>query len=228
MSLRILGTSHIARESIEAISKALEQYQPELIAIELDAQRAQALMSESKNNISLREVRAIGIKGFLFAVIGQSIQQKLGKMVGIAPGSEMKTALQLARERKIPITLIDQPLRLTLRNFSQSLTWKEKGRFISDIFLGIFQGKKQLKKIGLHQFDLKKVPADELIEKMMEQLRERYPNVYKTLVTDRNKYMVKQLIKLMRLHPEKKILCIVGAGHKKGMEELLLKVDVVK
>jgi pheromone shutdown protein TraB len=50
--------------------------------------------------------------------------------------------------------------------------------------------------------------------------------VYKTLVSDRNKYMVKQLVKLMRAHPGKRILCVVGAGHKKGMEELLLRVEV--
>ena len=40
--------------------------------------------------------------------------------------------------------------------------------------------------------------------------------------------MAKQLIKLLKNNPDKKILAIVGAGHKKGMEKLLLKVDVVR
>ena len=62
---------------------------------------------------------------------------------------------------------------------------------------------------------------------MMKTLRKRYPTVYKVLVEDRNKYMVKKLVALMRQYPEKKILAIVGAGHKEGMEKLLLKVDVV-
>ena len=228
MSLQILGTSHIAQESLDRLSNAVEHYNPDIIAVELDLPRAQALLSEAKNRLSLRDIGSIGVVGFLFALLGQSLQQKLGKMVGLAPGSEMKQALLLAREKKIALALIDQPIRITLRNFSQALTWKEKGRFIVDIFRGIFQGKKQLQKLGLDHLDLQKVPAPELIEKMISQLKERYPNIYKTLVEDRNKYMVKQLIKLMRSQPEKKILCIVGAGHQKGMEELLLKVDVVK
>ena len=99
---------------------------------------------------------------------------------------------------------------------------------MGDIFKGIFQGKKQLKQLGVDQLDLKRVPTNELIEKMMGQLKGRYPSVYKSLVEDRNKYMVKKLVGIMRLHPEKKILVVVGAGHKKGMQELLLKVDVVK
>ena len=36
------------------------------------------------------------------------------------------------------------------------------------------------------------------------------------------------LVKLMRENQEKKILAVVGAGHKEGMEKLLLKVDVVR
>ena len=93
---------------------------------------------------------------------------------------------------------------------------------------GIFQPKKQIKELGLENFDLSKVPKKELIIKMMGQLKKKYPSLYKTLVSDRNKYMVKNLIKLMRQHPDKKILAIVGAGHKEGMEKLLLKVDVVR
>ena len=49
-----------------------------------------------------------------------------------------------------------------------------------------------------------------------------------TLVEERNKYMVRQLVRLMKEYPGKKILAVVGAGHEKGMRELLLKVDVVR
>ena len=99
---------------------------------------------------------------------------------------------------------------------------------MGDIIKGLLFPKKQLKELGLHSFDLRTVPEEKLIENMMAVLKKRYPSVYKVLVEDRNKYMVKQLVTLMREHPEKKILVVVGAGHKKGMEELLNKVDVVR
>jgi pheromone shutdown protein TraB len=159
--------------------------------------------------------------------LGQFVQQKLGKTVGIAPGSEMKTALELAQQEKIKIVFIDQPIKITLQNFSKELTWTEKGCFLLDLLKGILFAKSQMKTYGLDQFDLTKVPQKELIQKMMEQLKQRYPNIYKTLVEDRNRYMVRKLVKLLRAYPEKNILVIVGAGHKEGMEELLLKVDVV-
>ena len=228
MNLKIIGTSHIAKQSINEIKKSIKEDHPDIVAVELDLQRASALMSEEKSKVSVRDIFKIGVKGYLFVKVGQYVQQKLGKMVGISPGSEMKTALQLAHKEKLQIALIDQPIQITLKNFSKSLTWKEKFRFVADFFKGIFFRKKQMKELGLENFDLTKVPAEKVIEKMMIPVKKRYPNLYKTLVADRNKYMVKRLVHLMRKNPDKKILCIVGAGHKKGMEKLLLKVDVVR
>jgi pheromone shutdown-related protein TraB len=227
MNLKIIGTSHIAKQSINEIKKAIKEDHPDIVAVELDLQRASALMSEEKSKVSVRDILKIGVKGYLFVKVGQYVQQKLGKMVGIAPGSEMKTALKLAHQNKLQVALIDQPIQITLKNFSKNLTWKEKFRFVGDFFKGILFRKKQIKELGLDNFDLTTVPQEEVIEKMIGQLKKRYPNLYKTLITDRNKYMVKKLVKLFRENPDKKILCIVGAGHKKGMEKLLLKIDVI-
>ena len=228
MTLRIIGTSHIAKQSQQEIKKAVVEDRPEIIAVELDVQRASALFEEGRTKLPLQVMFQIGLKGYLFAKVGQYIQQKLGKMVGTSPGSDMKTALELAKKENISVAFIDQPIQITLRKFSQQLTWREKSRFVGDIIKGLLFPKKQLKKLGLHSFDLRTVPEEKLIENMMAVLKKRYPSVYKVLVEDRNKYMVKQLVTLMREHPEKKILVVVGAGHKKGMEELLNKVDVVR
>tara|TARA_Y100000310_G_C20548786_1_gene746969 strand:+ start:168 stop:854 length:687 start_codon:yes stop_codon:yes gene_type:complete len=226
-NLKILGTSHIAKQSIKEIKQAISSFEPEIVAVELDKQRAHSLLKEEKNKISISSILQIGLKGYLFAKIGQIVQQKLGKTVGVSPGADMKTALLVAKEHKLKVALVDQPIQITLKNFSKELSWKERGRFVVDIFKGIFFRKKQMKLLGLDKFDLDKVPTGKVIEQMMKHLKDRYPNIYKTLVHDRNKYMVRQLVKLMRKFPDKKILCVVGAGHKEGMEELLLKVDVV-
>ncbi|HIG92943.1 MAG: TraB family protein [archaeon GW2011_AR9] len=228
MQLRIVGTSHIATQSVQEITKAIEQEKPQIIALELDVQRAASLWNKEKRSTNLQAIFSVGIKGYLFAKIGQIVQQKLGKITGISPGSEMKTAMEIAHKQKLEVAFIDQPIQITLRNFSQSIGWKEKGRFIADIVKGLISPKKQLKEMGLGTFDLHKVPEKALITAMMSQLKKRYPSVYKTLVEDRNKYMVKKLVGLVKTNPEKKILVIVGVGHKEGMEELLGKIDVVK
>ncbi len=227
MNLTIIGTSHIAKQSVNEIKQAIEDTKPEIVAVELDLQRAIALMQKQKSRVSIVDILKIGVKGYIFVKIGQIVQQKLGKMVGVSPGSEMKKALQLAKKYDLEVAFIDQPIQITLKKFSKTLTWREKFRFLGDLVKGLLFPKRQAKELGLDKFDLTKVPKDEVIEKMMDQTKDRYPSVYKTLVDDRNKYMVRSLVKLMRKHPEKKILAVVGAGHKKGMEELLLKVEVV-
>ncbi len=228
MGIKIIGTSHIAKQSINEIKTAFEEDKPEILALELDSSRAAALMQKQKKSTPLTEIFKMGVKGYLFARVGQYLQQKLGKMVGVAPGSEMMTALKLARQKNLKVFFIDQPINVTLKNLSKELTWKEKGRFVVDFIKGILSLDKQMKKMGFDQFDLHKVPEKEVISKMMEEIKRSYPSIYKTLIEDRNKFMVKKLIKILRENPNKKILVVVGAGHKEGMESLLLKVEVVR
>jgi len=227
-NLKIIGTSHIAKQSIEEIKKTVEEFQPEIMAVELDRQRAIALMQQHKSKMSFRDIAKIGVKGYAFVKIGQYVQQKLGKIVGVSPGSEMKTALEIAHAKNLQVALIDQPINITLKNFSKELTWKEKGRFGLDILKGLLFPKRQMKNYGLEEFDLHKVPEQQVIAKIIGQMKKQYPSVYKTIIADRDKYMVKQLVKIMRENPEKKILAVVGAGHQEGMEKLLLKVDIVR
>ena len=136
MPLRIIGTSHIAAQSIQEIKKAFTQEKPELVAVELDLQRASALFQAGKSKISLSQAFTLGLKGFIFAKLGQMVQQKLGKMVGVSPGSEMKTALELAKEHHLEVAFIDQPLPITLQRFSKELTWKERFHFAGDLLQG--------------------------------------------------------------------------------------------
>lgn len=219
--IKIVGTSHVARQSIEEIKKAFEEFKPEIVALELDLQRAMALMQEQKSRISLLEIRSIGLQGYLFARIGQFFQQRIGQSIGVSPGSEMKTAIKLAKEKNIEIGLIDQPIKKTLKNFSREFGWKEKFRFLADLFFGIFFRKTQMRKFGIGNWDLSKVPEDRLVEKLIAQMKERYPGIYRALVDDRNKYMADQLTKISQANPDKRILAIIGAGHKKEVIRLL-------
>ncbi len=227
MEIPLIGTSHIARQSIRDIRQAFRDLKPDIVAVELDMQRARTLLENHPKRLPWSQMPLFGIKGFVFAKLGQYVQQKLGKIVGVSPGSDMKTALELARAQQVQIALIDQPLQVTLRRLSANITWREKGRFLLDIIKGIFFPRRQLRLLGLEKLDLRQVPEKEVINKAMEQLQQGYPSVYRVLVEERNRYMVRQLVKLVREHPGKKILAVVGAGHEEGMRELLGKVDVV-
>jgi pheromone shutdown-related protein TraB len=231
-NLTLIGTSHIAKQSLREIEEAFEREKPDIIAVELDAKRLPALMTEQRGRIGLGAISHIGLKGYLFAVIGGYMQRKLGSMVGMMPGSEMKLAVKLAQKNRLKLALIDRDIEITLKRFSKELTWKEKFRFIADIFKSIFMKKRAMKELGVATIDLSKVPDKELINKLMAQLKTRYPNIYKVLVKERNTVMANNLYKMMLTEPEKKIMAVVGAGHEEEMIEMIKKrftgkIDVV-
>jgi pheromone shutdown-related protein TraB len=214
----VIGTSHIARESIEDIQRAVEQHQPQFVAVELDVKRLHALLSKKKRGLRLVDIRRVGFKGFVFAAIGGFLQRKLGKMVGSAPGSDMLEAVKIAREKKCTLALIDQDIEVTLRRFSQSLSWRERFRFVGDLVRGLLFPKRELKRVGLDHIDLSKVPPDVLVRKLTLQLKKRYPSVYQVLIKERNDVMIGNIRKIVEAHPEATVVVVVGAGHKEAIE----------
>ena len=152
----------------------------------------------------------IGISGFLFLIIGKFVQKKLGSIVGVDPGADMKSAVKLAHKEKLILALIDQDIEITLKRFSKKFTFKEKMKVLFDILSSPFSKKKT-------SFDISKVPKKDLIKVMLIEIKKRYPNIYSVLIEERNKYMAKQLFKLMRNNKDEKVLCVVGAGHEEGL-----------
>lgn len=216
-NLLVVGTSHIARESVEAVKKIIQERKPNIVAVELDRKRLAAVLGQvKKRKIRLRDIRNIGIKGVLFNAFGAWVENKLGKIVDIKPGADMKAAIQAAEEIKADVALIDQDIEVTLKRISEELTWREKGRFLKEIIVSIFTKKE--KRI---EFDLTKVPSADIIKKLTKKLKKTYPSLYKVLITERNEHMAKSLYKLMRERKEEKIIVIVGAGHEEDIVELI-------
>ena len=122
-NLIIIGTSHIAKQSLDDVGKAIEEGKPDIIALELDRNRLYSLFKKP-GKIRIYDIKRVGIKGFVFSLIGAWAEKKLGSMVGVAPGSEMKKAVVLAKKKGIKIALIDQEIEITLKRFSKSLTRK--------------------------------------------------------------------------------------------------------
>lgn len=221
-NLTIIGTSHIARQSVHEVKEELAKG-PDIVAIELDKARLEGLMSRGKTRLSILDISKVGVVGFLFAVLGAWAQRKLGSFVGVAPGTEMLTAVKLAKRNNAQIALIDQNIAITLKRLSDSITWREKLRFVLEIFKAIFFSRRELKRLGIEQLDLTKVPPKELVKKLTAEMKKGYPNVYRVLVKERNDFMSARLAALIDANPDKKIVAVVGAGHEEEMLDLIKK-----
>ena len=211
-NLQIIGTSHIAISSVKLVREKVLEERPDFVALELDKNRLMALMSSKKRKIKIKDIMRLGVSGFLFTVFGQWMEEKLGKMVGTKPGGEMRVAVKMAAKIQANVVLIDQKIDITIKRLMKSITFKEKMRFVWDLIKGIV-----FRKGDIEQFDLRKVPSEKIIEKMINSVKIRYPSVYRVLIEERNKYMGKKLYQLMNKFPEAKIIAVVGAGHEEGM-----------
>lgn len=215
---KIIGTSHIASSSVDEIKQTFLSYKPDAIAVELDSQRAQPLLqpnSEKQKTLSL--IRQVGVKGYLFTVIGKKVQKKLGKMVGVEPGSEMKYAMQLAKNNNLKLVFADRSMKVTLKRLFKKIRFKEKLRFVGEILAIPYA---LVRKKGM-RIPLNKVPSQEQIDTMMRLVKKKYPSVHHVLVDERNTYIARQVARKMKSFPEKRFLIVVGAGHKKEVERLI-------
>jgi pheromone shutdown protein TraB len=222
----LIGTSHIARESVKNVAAVIKHFAEEhsvVVGVELDKYRFRALLDNRRRSYmpTLQNVRMFGVTGTIFALLAGYVSDKLGKHVGAKPGDDMLSAIFTAKKLDLTIALVDQPVQITLRRFSQAITWREKGRFVWDIVQGLFFPRRVLKMYGVENFDLTKVPSDKIITQLIAHMQKRYPNVYRVLIDERNKYMVRKIRKFEKKYPDDLILAVIGAGHEEGMRVLL-------
>jgi pheromone shutdown-related protein TraB len=216
-NVKLIGTSHIAKESMDKITEEFSDFNPDIVCVELDHKRLHSLLTDAKPDRSLKGIKYYGLQGYLFAVIGGYIQEKLGNVVGIKPGSDMLTAVTLAKSNNKMLHLVDQDIEITLKRFSKAFTWREKFRLVGDIFRAPFS--KHMK------IDLNKVPKEELVAKLMNDIKIRYPSIYTVLIEERNQVMAKNIYKIMSKNEDKRILVIIGAGHEKELLKLIKLED---
>lgn len=215
----LLGTSHVAEQSVEEIGEAIMKYEPEAVGIELDYARFRKLMSTRKEKVNtMAMIKEFGVSGYLFVAIGSYVQKKVGRSLNIEPGADMKAAYLKAREHKIPTALIDMDIRVIVKRISR-LSFSQKMGMFFNLFFKSFK-KEYRNKLN---FDVRDgVPDEKFIESALEILQKEVPMLYKILIEDRNAFMVKKVMSLRENH-EGNILVVVGAGHVKGMYEMLQK-----
>ncbi len=211
----LVPTSHIARESLDFVRNTIENEKPDCVAVELDINRYRYLKEQGSESAG-DMIRFLGLPTFLIYWILKKFQDYFGGKTGILPGSEMLEAVKIAKEKGTTLALIDLPIETTLSKIRR-LPLSEKLRIFRLLITGIFGmaipfGKKK-------SFDLNRVPPKDIIEKAMGYLEKELPGFYRVLISDRNEIMAGNLKRLGRKFG--KIVCVVGAGHEKGMKKLL-------
>ena len=213
--LTIIGTAHVSEKSVEEVKDAIYEKQPDVVAIELDRGRYTRLRKEmagieEDDTIPITQIikeNKIGV--FLVSTILGHFQSKIGAELDVKPGSEMIGAIEAAEDLKIPIALIDRDINITLQRALNKMTFKEKFKFLTSLVTSFFSDDDKA-----DELDIEELKNPENIDEVMGYFKEVSPGAYEVLVKERDAYLAGNILRIK----QDKVVAVVGAGHKPGIE----------
>lgn len=213
-NLKIIGTAHVSKESIEEVKEAIVTHNPDVVAVELDINRYQNMMAEKngqeKQNVNVRDlIKGDKLSIFLVSIFLSYLQRKIGDEMGVKPGSEMIAAIETAEEIGSKVALIDRDISVTLKRALNKMSLLEKAKFVYGIIASVFSDEEI--------DDVESIKDGDTLTEVMEYFKEMSPQAYDVLVTERDAYMANMLQNIN----EENVLVVVGAGHKRGITEYM-------
>jgi pheromone shutdown-related protein TraB len=219
----LVGTAHISKDSVEEVKQVIEEYKPNIVAVELCKSRYEAITKKDKweNTPISKLLKSSNAYLLLAQTFLSSIQRKLGKEYGVEPGSEMIAAMDEAKKRGIDVALVDRDITVTLRRAWRRMGFREKFRLAWEFLKALIGYDEE----ELEELDLEKLMDQDVISAMMEEFGEIAPSITEVLINERDKYIAKKILEESK---RGKVVGVVGAGHLKGIQKYLekKKIDV--
>ena len=221
--LTIIGTAHVSQESVDEVKDIIYEQQPDAVAVELDHGRYIQLKNrmngvEVDDTISVRNIIKENKVGLFFtSTLLSYFQSKIGAEMDVAPGSEMIGAIEASEDLGIPIALIDRNISVTLQRALNKMGFREKAKFTFSLILSVFGFGDDV------EIDVEDMKNPENIDELMETFKDEAPSVYEVLVHERDAYLAAKLMTI----PQERVIAVVGAGHKEGIEKYLSSPDTL-
>ena len=243
MEFILVGTAHVSRESINEVSGIIREEKPDLICVELDASRyASITQKDNWENLNMTKVFREG-KGFLLManLVLSGFQRRMGEGLGVKPGEEMKTALDIAKELNIPHALCDREIQITLQRAWAGCGLWNKCKLLATLLTSAFTTEK------LSAQEIEDLKNRNELDGMMNELASYLPEIKETLINERDQYLAAKIwssacsrfspVKIPQaeltsanvppenVQPENipRVMAVVGAGHMQGIKDHLEK-----
>jgi len=226
-SIILVGTAHISKDSVKEVKEVIEEYKPDIVAVELCKRRYEAITKKDKweNTPITSLLKSNNAYLMLAQTFLSSIQRRLGKEYGVEPGSEMIAAMDEAKKHDIEVALVDRDISVTLKRAWKKMGVREKFRLTWEFMKAILGYDEE----ELEKLDLKELMDQDVISAMMEEFGKIAPSVATVLIHERDEYIAK---KILNESEKGKVVAVVGAGHingiKKHLEKKKLDVDLTE
>ena len=210
--LRLVGTAHISSASVDLVRSQIEEWSPDLVAVELcESRKASLLEPDALDNADLLKILNDGKSHMILLQSALAAEQRrMGISSGEKPGAELLAAIEAAEAAEIPVELIDRDVLITLRRAWAKMGFLEKFRVLDALLW--------------QEDDEEGATVEELLEdsdmlsKLMEEAREVAPAAGSVLIDERDAFLAGRI---QQIRGRGKILAIVGAGHLDGIQKNL-------
>ena len=211
-NLRLIGTAHVSRSSADVVKQQISEWEPDVVAVELDEGRLGALRNpEAFDEEALSKVIKSGRTTLvLFQSLLSVEQRKMGLEVGEQVGVDLLAAIESAEEVDIPVELVDRDIQITLKRAWKRMKFLEKWRILYSL-LGEEPDEEDI--------DVETLRGDGgLITQLMEELHTIAPGAGSVLIDERDDYLAGSI---EELRGDRKVLAVIGAGHLEGVSTRL-------
>jgi pheromone shutdown protein TraB len=129
------------------------------------------------------------------------------------PGTEMVTAVDVAKDVGAEVHFIDREVSITLTRLVSKMTFREKLKTVVGAFLSLTPLKRE---VPVSQFD------ESFVEQLLREFKRFSPHAFEVLIEERNIFMARYIVSLLsRATEPASIVVVVGAGHLVGVVSLL-------
>ena len=205
--ITLIGTGHVFNLG-KALIDIFDEKDPDIICVELDKQRYQALTLKRQDPESYKKMeKNVPI---IYKVLSR-FQEGMAKEYGVTAGQEMLISIDYAKERQISAAFIDMNAQRMFRRMLKSMSFSEKFKLMFSGFGGLFVSKKKV------DSELKKIENN--FDRYIVEIGKKFPTIKRILIDERNNFMVQHLSAANEKY--KNIIAVLGDGHIPGISKLL-------
>ena len=214
--ITLVGTAHVSKESVDEVKQTITDIKPDCVAVELDERRADSIKNPSRYS-ELDLIKVLKRKeGFLLLanLMLSSYQRRMGLNAGVKPGDEMIAAMNAAEENKIPCSLVDRPIQITLKRAWGKNSFWGKMKLLAALLSSAFS------KEEIAPEEIEKLKQRNEMDSMMDELSDYMPVIKEVLIDERDRYLASKIWN----SEGNNIVAVLGAGHLPGVQAYLEKL----
>lgn len=210
----LLGTAHVSRASADKVRQLLATGDYDAVAVELCPSRHRAIVEpDSLAKMNLLETLRNGKASMITASLALgAYQQRLAEQFGIEPGAEMRAAIETARDRHLPVLLLDREIGATLKRIYRNIRWWQRLTLVAGLLASVVSREK------ISEDEIERLKEGDILETAFAEFAERERDLYRPLIDERDRYMAARLLLTLKAREHANLLAVVGAGHLKGIK----------